>query len=178
MHVSPESRVWFVAQTKPRQEHIAEANLIRQNYEVMLPLIPRLRASKSKLAEKLTENQEPLFPGYIFLRPAHAQHSLSPVRSTLGISRLVRFGTEYGQLRESVMDELMAFVKSQLSDPVEATRRAKRLEVGSSVRVTDGPLVGLEGLVSRVATDRIIVLIELLGREQKIAVSPATLERA
>ena len=174
MHVSPESRVWFVAQTKPRQEHIAEANLVRQNYEVMLPLIPRLRASRSKLAE----NQEPLFPGYIFLRPAHAQHSLSPVRSTLGISRLVRFGTEYGQLRESVMDELMAFVKSQLSDPVEATRRAKRLEVGSSVRVTDGPLVGLEGLVSRVATDRIIVLIELLGREQKIAVSPATLERA
>jgi transcriptional antiterminator RfaH len=169
-----ENRVWFVAQTKPRQEHIAEANLCRQEYEVMLPLIPRLRTSRSQLAQ----NQEPLFPGYIFLRPAHAQHSLSPVRSTTGISRLVRFGTAYGQLREAVMNEIISFVQSQLSDPTEATRRAKRLDIGAQVRITNGPMVGLEGLASKVASDRIIVLIEIMGREQKIAMSPATLERA
>ena len=172
--ISSETRVWFVAQTKPRQEHVAEVNLCRQDYEVMLPLIPRLRSSKSQLGQ----NQEPLFPGYIFLRPAHAQHSLTPVRSTLGVSRLVRFGTNYGQLRESVMSDIMSFVQSHLSDPVEATRRSKRLDIGATVRVTGGPMVGLEGLVSKVAADRIIVLIEIMGREQKIAMSPASLERA
>jgi len=76
------------------------------------------------------------------------------------------------------MNEIMSFVQTQLSDPVEATRRAKRLEIGAQVRITGGPMVGLEGLVSRVASDRIIVLIEIMGREQKIAMSPATLERA
>ena len=57
-----EIRVWYVAQTKPRQEHIAELNLTRQKYEVLLPLIPKLRHSKTRLIEK----DEPLFPGYIF----------------------------------------------------------------------------------------------------------------
>ncbi|MGA1273916.1 MAG: transcription termination/antitermination protein NusG [Burkholderiaceae bacterium] len=169
-----EIRVWYVAQTKPRQEHIAELNLARQRYEVLLPLIPRLRNSKTRLIEK----EEPLFPGYIFFRPEHSQHSLSPARSTTGIARLVRFGIEYARLRESAMNEIMSFVQTQLSDPVEATRRAKRLDIGAQVRITGGPMVGLEGLVSRVASDRIIVLIEIMGREQKIAMSPATLERA
>jgi transcriptional antiterminator RfaH len=169
-----EIRVWYVAQTKPRQEHIAELNLTRQKYEVLLPLIPKLRHSKTRLIEK----DEPLFPGYIFFRPEHSQHSIYPARSTVGISRLVRFGVEYARLRESMMNEIMNLVQTQLSDPVEATRRYKRLDIGATVRVTGGPMIGLEGLVSKVASDRIIVLIELLGREQKIALSPATLERA
>jgi transcriptional antiterminator RfaH len=169
-----EIRVWYVAQTKLRQEHIAELNLTRQKYEVLLPLIPKLRHSKTRLIEK----DEPLFPGYIFFRPEHSQHSIYPARSTVGISRLVRFGVEYACLRESMMNEIMNLVQTQLSDPVEATRRYKRLDIGATVRVTGGPMIGLEGLVSKVASDRIIVLIELLGREQKIALSPAALERA
>lgn len=76
------------------------------------------------------------------------------------------------------MNDVMTFVQSHLSDPVEATRRSKRLDIGATVRITGGPMVGLEGLVSKVASDRIIVLIEIMGREQKIAMSPATLERA
>ena len=169
-----EIRVWYVAQTKPRHEHIAELNLTRQRYEVILPLIPRLRNSRTRLLE----NEEPLFPGYIFFRPEHSEHSLWLVRSTVGVARIVRFGLEYAHLRESVMSDIMSFVQSHLSDPVEATRRSKRLDIGATVRVTGGPMVGLEGLVSKVAADRIIVLIEIMGREQKIAMSPASLERA
>ena len=169
-----EIRVWYVAQTKPRQEHIAELNLARQNYEVLLPLIPKLKNSKTRLIE----STEPLFPGYIFLRPANSEHSLAPVRSTIGIARLVRFGLEYARLRETVMNEIITFVETHLTNPTEATRRAKRLEMGTNVRITRGPMKGLEGLVSKVASDRIIVLVELMGREQKLAVSPATLERA
>jgi transcription antitermination factor NusG len=76
------------------------------------------------------------------------------------------------------MNEIIAFVETHLANPAEATRRAKRLEMGTNVRITRGPMKGLEGLVSKVASDRIIVLVELMGREQKLAVSPATLERA
>lgn len=77
-----------------------------------------------------------------------------------------------------MMKEIMNLVQTQLSDPVEATRRHKRLDIGATVRVASGSMVGLEGLVSKVASDRIIVLIELLGREQNIALSPAALERS
>lgn len=42
---------------------------------------------------------------------------------------------------------------------------------GGRVRIADGPLVGLEGLVSEVSQHRIIVLMQLLGQSTRVRLS-------
>lgn len=87
-NLTPSPAYWYLAQTKPRQEDIALVNVERQQFLVRLPKIFRLRPSP-----KLPPTRA-LFPGYIFFAPNSAEQSIAPVRSTLGISRVVRFGVE------------------------------------------------------------------------------------
>ena len=49
---------------------------------------------------------EPLFPRYLFLNAIADQQSLGPVRSTRGVSTLVRFGLELARLPETVMNAI------------------------------------------------------------------------
>jgi transcriptional antiterminator RfaH len=78
---------WLLAYTKPRQETLAEENLRRQGFEV---ICPQLRVQKLR-RRKWTWVEEPLFPRYLFVGAAD-QQSRAPVRSTVGVASLVRFG--------------------------------------------------------------------------------------
>ena len=89
---SPEIRAtdmpWYVVHTKARQEQPACDNLARQGYNVYFPrfkVIKRIRGLQQAVLE-------PLFPRYVFLQPSSAAQSLAPVRSTLGVATMVRFG--------------------------------------------------------------------------------------
>src|SRR5882672_2528902 len=85
---SPAREVWYVVQTKPRQEAIARDNLSRQGFCCMLPLlkVERIRGGRRVWAE------EPLFARYLFMTPSGKQSQWGAVRSTRGVSRLVQFG--------------------------------------------------------------------------------------
>jgi Transcription termination factor nusG len=48
-----------VAQTKPREEELAVANLRRQDFEVFMPLLRERRGMEAKIV--------PMFHGYIFV---------------------------------------------------------------------------------------------------------------
>ena len=76
--------------TKPRMEIEAKANLLQQGYEVYLPIwVDLLRRSNN-----WQKVQSAMFPRYLFVKPAYAEHAISPIRSTRGVSQLVRFGKE------------------------------------------------------------------------------------
>ncbi len=102
---------WYLAQTKPRQEEVALVNLERQGYLVKLPRVASLRRSSKRATEQTPAPQAPqesqatqvLFPGYIFFVPQHAEQSIAPVRSTLGITRVVRFGLEPAKISDRLL---------------------------------------------------------------------------
>ena len=81
---------WYAVQTKPRQEGTAALNLQRQHFHTYLPKI-RLRKRRRQQWHKVVE---PLFPGYLFIKVAPGEQSTAPVRSTLGVVGLVRFGSQ------------------------------------------------------------------------------------
>jgi transcriptional antiterminator RfaH len=155
---------WYVVQTKARQEQPACENLARQGYRVYLPRIKVIRRVRG-LQQALLE---PMFPSYIFLQPSSAAQSLSPVRSTLGVATIVRFGQEPAQMRGDLLQNIRSF---------EARRNAAKdtdispLQPGERVRVADGPLAGLEGLISSVSKQRVIVLMQLLGLDTEVQLS-------
>ena len=159
-HVLP----WYVVHTKVRQEQLACDNLARQGYAVYFPKIKQLK----RLRGRQTAHLEPLFLRYIFLQPEAASHSISPVRSTLGVTALVRFGQEPAVMRPETLRAIREF---------ETRRNEARdedispFQPGVQIRVAAGPLAGMEGLVSDVSNQRVIVLMQLLGNDTRVSLS-------
>ena len=158
---------WYVAYTKPKAELIAQENLERQGYQVRLAMVRRVVRRRVGI--------EPLFPRYLFFKPESAQQSLSPVRSTVGVSSIVRFGVELAMLPDDRCQAIMDYAQAQQQGGVESIAQLEGLKVGQKVLVKTGPFVGLEGLISRVAKDRILVLMSLLGKDQTLKFDPVDL---
>jgi len=156
---------WYVAHTKPRQEHIAQENLFRQGYSVYLPLMKVFKNVRNRQVVRF----EPLFPRYIFFQPADAQQSIAPVRSTLGISAIVRFGQVPAILSPETLKTIQAFESSRNAADFEEISTFKP---GKIVVVTDGPFAGVEGLVSMASEQRVVVLMQLLGKQQRLKFGP------
>ena len=123
---------WHVVHTKPRAEARALENLQRQGFEVFLPMITLQKVRRAKLANVT----EPMFSRYLFLRTTQAMEDLSVVRSTLGVSQLVRFGTVPAKVPH-------AWVEAMRLQP---SLEEKLLKSGDKVLIADGMLKGLEAV--------------------------------
>ena len=160
-----DQRPWYVCHTKPKQEGRAAENLERQGYQIWLPQMMAWQRKKSVLV--------PMFPRYMFLRPANDQHSIAPVRSTLGVFGLVRFGMEPATIRDPILQSLRT-LEAQLREAEFAN--FSPFKKGDRVLITEGPFKGLEGIVSQVAEERVHVLMTLLGRERSLEFNAAYLK--
>ena len=155
---------WYAVQTRPRQEAIAELNLERQGYHSYLPRI----VLRKRRRDKWTRVVEPLFPRYLFIQVDPNQQSLAPVRSTLGVAALVRFG----HLLRPVPNEIIACIR-QNEDPDTHQHHADEWphQPGEEVRILEGPCTGLTGIFQApTGEQRALLLIELLGRQNPITV--------
>jgi len=150
---------WYLAYTEPRRESIAKEHLDRQGYETYLPLYGSI---------------EPMFPRYLFFRPACPSQSIAPARSTRGVQAVVRFGSLYAR----VPWELIAAIREQEALRRHRTPPDRRPRPGQRVRVQfNAPaLAGLEGLVHSTASQRVVVLMEILGRQTPVKLQAENLE--
>lgn len=148
---------WYLIYTKLRQEKFALQNLEQQGYQCYLPLLPKQKLRQGALAL----SEEPLFPRYLFIKLGRdfMAKSWSPIRSTKGVSRLVRFGAELARVDDALVDMLRSHEASLLGEP-------KRLfRVGERVELTQGPFAGIEGIYQMADGDRrVMVLIELMSK--------------
>lgn len=164
---------WFAVVTKPRQEKIALENLQRQGFECFLPMAENPYQRRSR---KNKPTIEPLFPRYLFLRAIASMQNLAPVRSTLGVVSMVRFGIELAVVPESVIQAVRARM-----EPGTGLVRIKPVPIraGDKVKVFDGPLAGIEGIVTeRNSENRAFILMELLGRQTRVEVNALLLQKA
>ncbi len=163
---------WYAVFCKPRGEVTAEANLLRQGYSTYLPRV----LSERRRAGKWVACAEPLFPRYLFLAPRDAAHSLAPVRSTLGVTGLVRFGLKPAVVPAALIEELRACeaaARGEQGASGVAGQQTRRefFAPGAAVRFMTGPFAGLEGIFGTASgAQRVIVLLELLGRTQDVSV--------
>ena len=160
---------WYLIHTKIRQERVALENLERQGFKCFLPLI---RAEKLRRGQ-LQVVQEALFPRYLFIRLGTGLESQSwaPIRSTIGVSRLVTFG----QTPAKIEDELIAQLQVK-TDSAEVQLR--HFEPGEQVVVTEGPFVGVEAIYQMAdAEGRVMVLLNILSKQVKMSVPPASIRK-
>ena len=161
---------WYLIHTKPRQERRALENLERQGYPCYLPMFPVQKIRR----RKLTTVDESLFPRYLFIQLDIGPQGLDwgPIRSTMGVSRLVRFGVEAAKVDQRIIDFLREHESTFRGAPAEHFTPGERLSV------VDGPFAGLEAVFQ--ITDgekRVIVLIEMLSRPVQVAVAPGSVRK-
>ena len=155
---------WFAVCCKPRQELIAHEHLLRQHYRVYLPRIK----TRKRRAGKWVEVVEALFPRYIFIQVDPAENSLAPVRSTRGVVGLVRFGGQPAVVLDEVMDELWRH-ENEATGFHQDNRGQFR--AGEPIKLVEGPLAGMEAVFAQDEGEkRVIVLLELLGKTNKMSV--------
>ncbi len=149
---------WFCLKAQPKHEHIASAHL-RQMRDVEV-FSPRIRLQRST-ARGLRWFEESMFPGYLFARFAFIEHH-KEVRYAMGISAILNFGGRYASLEDSVIEGLRSKTDSQQIATVKA-----EVTEGDSVKIVEGALRGLEGVVTHMLSgkERVRVLLNFLGRE-------------
>lgn len=160
-----EADCWYAVCCKPRQEAVAEANLLRQGYCVYLPRIRSIRRRRGQWVDVA----EPLFPRYLFIRVDPIRRSTAQIRSTRGAVGLVRYGGRPAVVPEEVID---AILQREDADSGLYQNDRPLFFAGEPVRLADGPLAGVEGVFAKEdGEDRVIVLLELLGKTNKISIN-------
>ena len=155
--------VWYAVHTKPRQESRALENLVNQGFECFLPMMEIEKVRR----QKVSRVSEPMFSRYLFIRLNDVNHNWSPIRSTLGVSKLVSFGPHPAK----VPSELIDLLKEAPAETLE-----RMFSPGDDVLVASGPLQGLEGkYIAHDGETRAFVLVDLLGQPQKLRMTVESL---
>jgi transcriptional antiterminator RfaH len=155
---------WFCLRAQARREHVAATNLReRVAVEVFAPRIQRIVNTRHGLAMNATEA---LFPGYLFARFIY-RDQVRHVISTCGVTGIVAFG---GQV-PAVADQVIEYLRGEISQADRTV--APVLAEGSWVRILSGCFQFIEGRVLNFdpRTERVRLLLELLGRDVQVTVS-------
>jgi transcription antitermination factor NusG len=158
MSLSADRPNWFALQVRTNRERQVSQMLRSKGYEEFLPIGRGRNDSRSHAA--------PLFPGYVFCRIGPKVHGL--IVTTPGVIRIVGFGGKPASIDPEEVRSIQLLVSSGA-----ATCATWGLQVGSKVRVEEGPLRGVIGTLTCVhKKTRLLVSINLMMRTVIAEVCP------
>ena len=162
---------WYLVYSKPRQERKAFYNLSQQGYTVYFPQIRRLGAARNRNVGAI----EPMFPRYLFIHLDDETDNWSFIRSTIGVSNIVRFGNYLARVPDSLIAALRGIENEQgireLYEPA--------FQPGDHVRIADGALKGYEAVFqARAGSERVRLLLEGAGTHARLEMSASQIELA
>jgi transcriptional antiterminator RfaH len=151
---------WYAAKTRAGQDHIAIANLSRQQFQYYYPqiTIERWRAGQIK------REREPLFPGYVLVSFILEDQAWRVINSTRGVYRLLSFN-EDGRPSAIKPDGAVELLRDKEKNGQLYISEIMRLRRGDQIRMKFGPSVDQIGEVLRCKGERVEFLIPLLNRK-------------
>jgi transcriptional antiterminator RfaH len=160
---------WYVVHAQPNAEAKAFWHLRNQGFR---PYLPR-HAKRRRHARRVEEIAAPLFPRYLFVRLDLGTERWRAIRATVGVADLVSHGDRPAPVPDGVVEAIRGREDARglvmLPPP-------PNLAKGDAVTITDGALEGCAGLFEALTDDeRVVVLLELLGREIRVRVPCAVL---
>ncbi|MCW8901333.1 MAG: transcription/translation regulatory transformer protein RfaH, partial [Gammaproteobacteria bacterium] len=146
-------------------------NLSRQDYETYLPLVQTSRRRNSKNIKRT----EAFFPRYLFIFLDKETDNWLPIRSTIGVAGMVRFGGMPAQIPDSLIENL----KNNEDEFGLQLIQKKELKPGDKVEIIDGPFEGYSAIYQKMkSTERISVLLDIVGKNTHVTLSIHELEIA
>lgn len=166
----PPQHAWYLVHTKARQEDTAITNLQRQNFRCYMPMlyVEKVRRGKPLVVA------EPMFPSYVFVQldTSGQGQSWSPIRSTLGVRELVKFGGHPPKVDAELINALHKREQLQQSNPQAL------FAAGDKVVITDGPFAGIEAIYQTAdAERRSMILLSMLNKPVSMRIEPNKLRK-
>jgi transcription antitermination factor NusG len=156
MQLIAEATDWYAFRVRSRHEKLVSSSLRGKGYEEFLPL----SRSKRKWADRSKTIEMPLFPGYVFCETERSE--IGKIRCTPGIIDVIRAGSTPIPANRSEVEGLRKATEAEL--PLESWPYIDPSTTGQ-VRITSGPLTGLDGVLVEVrGKERLILSVDLLRR--------------
>ncbi len=157
-------RSWYLVHTKPRMEKQAEENLNRQGYETYLPMAKSRRRRNNRYIKIV----EAFFPRYLFIYLSTKTDNWAPIRSTLGVSRLIQFGG----IPAIAPAELIELLKNNEDELGFHEIEKKEIKSGDRVEIIGGPFAGYQGIYNKKkSTERVTILLNIIGKQSEVTIS-------
>ena len=138
---------WYVAHTRPRCEKKLAQFCEREGFSVTLPVYRSIK----KYPGKVVTFEKPLFPNYLFIRLAPHQtkrvYQSDYVANVLDVPDQLTF--------QEQLDAILAALETEYE-----ICALPHISVGKRVKITAGPLRGLEGFVEE-RQGKVLVLLRL-----------------
>jgi transcription antitermination factor NusG len=156
---------WYATYTAPRHEKSVLMHLQRRDVESFLPLYSSIRVWNGRRAVV----QMPLFPGYLFVRiPVEDRLRVLEVPGVLSI---VSSQGRMVSIPDAEVESLRCALVVRKSEPHPLLSRGRR------VRIKNGPLRGLEGVVLRQTQKlRMVVSVECIKQSFAVELEASDLE--
>jgi transcriptional antiterminator NusG len=159
---------WFALWTHSHCEQLVHDHLKAKGFHVFLPTIRdwSRRAGTRRLIPR------PMFPGYLFMHYLVEKRSCVEILKTRGLVRIL--GERWD--RPTPVDDTDIAAIDQLVSSEVALMPYPYLREGQRVRITEGPLADIEGILVRSKPNRglLVLSVDLLQRSVAVEVDCAS----
>jgi transcription antitermination factor NusG len=159
---------WYALQTVPRHEKIVGTQLRMDGLEVFIPTFRK----ESKWSDRSKALDLPIFPGYAFLRSSDIHSERKFVFRNRSVVRILSGSNGPAEISQ---DEILNV--QRIAQRGTAVSPVPYLNVGQRVRIRNGSLQGLEGVLVRVARENCLVIsVDLIQRSISIRIQGYEIE--
>jgi len=162
-------RNWYVIHTysgyedqvsETLKERIDSLGMQDKIFNVIVPKEKQIEIKNGK--KKVVEKR--IFPGYVMVDMIITEDSWYIVRNTPNVTGFIGFGTR----PTPISNEEIKIIQKKMG--IEEPKYKIDFQIGESVKITDGPFSGLEGVIDDVDQERgkIKVLVSMFGRETPV----------
>jgi len=163
---------WYAVYTRQGMELWARSNLWQRGFDVYLPRYRKVR----RHARRTETVSVPLFPRYLFVRADLEEGGRRAIDSAAGVSHLVAFGGRPAPVADRIIDE----IRGREGDDgfVRLAALAEDYRCGDRLRIDAGAMCDRVGLFHcRADKERVVILLDLLGRQLRVRVPAEYLSR-
>ena len=160
------------------ESRIASLNMEDYIFQVEVP-IEEVTEIKNGVRKQVKRNK---FPGYVLVRCDLTDESWGAVRHTPGVTGFVGHGHQPSPLS---LDEVVGILapkpeKKPGAAPEKGTPRVVDFEVGDAVTIIEGAFGTMQATISEINPDtaKVIVMVELFGRETPVELTFAQIEKS
>jgi len=156
-------RDWYAIQVRPRGEFFTARILHNKGFE---HLVPHYRITR-RWSDRKMEIILPLFPGYIFCK--FDPELRLPILTTAGVIRILCSGSKPVSIDPAEIEAVERVMKSGCS-----AKPHTYVPIGNKVLIHEGPLAGLEGIVTGYKNRQLILSVGVVQRSIAVELNDCT----
>lgn len=160
---------WYVIHTRCHHEIQVEERLRKKGLEVFLPRFMQL----SRRRDRKKVLHIPLFPGYLFVQDALESTTYLEIIKVPGVVRILTSSDRLQPVSLETIESIRLAIAGER--PYYPHRFLKK---GERVRVVEGPLTGVIGMIifSKENKRKVVIEVELFKRAMAVELEDETVE--